>query len=158
PSQLSNLIQPFAAGAQIPLTDDGRRFLLVRGDEQSINAISTAAAMFDVDWFSQVSTASFHLKHVRPQDLIAELRPLLGPSAAGVEFASIPRLSTLIVIARSPQILRVVQARIDQLDVPSSTISAGLLIYHVKHGNADALASAIRDLGGGSEELAGPPT
>lgn len=151
PSQLSGLIQPFAQSGKIPLIDDSRRFLLISGDEGSINAMSSAAAMFDVDWFSQVSTASFVLKHVRPQDLIAELKPLLGPSAGTVEFASVPRLSTLIVMARSPEVLRIVQNRIQQLDVPSSTVSAGMLLYRVKHVQAEDLAASVRELGGGSD-------
>jgi general secretion pathway protein D len=73
PGQLGPLVSPFAPSATIVQTDDRRRFLLVRGDEASISAISNAAAMFDVDWFAQVSVATFGLQHTTPDGMIAEL-------------------------------------------------------------------------------------
>jgi general secretion pathway protein D len=150
PSQLGPLITPFAPSATISLTDDRRRFLIVRGDEAAITAASSAAAMFDVDWFAQVSTAAFKLSNIAPQDMIGELRPLLGPSIDQVDLVPVPRLSTLMVLARNPQMVSVIRSWIEKLDVPSTDIAAGILIYRAKHVGADTLAKSLTELGGSS--------
>lgn len=118
PSQLGPLIAPFAPSATIVQTDDRRRFLLVRGDEASITAVSKAAAMFDVDWFTQVSVATFDLRNITPDGLIAELKPILGPAATSVDLVSIPRLSRVIVLARDPQLVPVIRAWVEHLEPP----------------------------------------
>src|SRR6202008_367150 len=115
-----------APSASVAHTDDRRRFLIVRGDESSITAASTPAAMFDLDSFPQVSPAAFKLNPIAPQDLIGDLRPLLGPAADQVDFVPVPRLSTLIVLARNPQMIGVVQGWVARFDVPSVSVSPGL--------------------------------
>ncbi len=152
PSQLGPLVAPFAPSATIVQTDDRRRFLLVRGDEASITAISDAAAMFDVDWFAQVSVATFELKNVTPDGLIAELKPILGPSTTSVDLVSIPRLSRLIVLARDPQLVPVIRGWIERLDVSSSAMSPGLLIYRATNASAETLAESLREVGGGGSQ------
>jgi len=156
PSQLSPLVAPFAPSASIVVADDTRRFLLVRGDEPSISAISTAAALFDVDWFAQVSVATFDLKHVTPQQLARDLRPLMGPMAASVDFVPVPRLSRLIVLARDPQVIAPIRGWIERLDVSSSTLSPGVLIYRARNVGAEELAKSLRD-SGGTAEAGGTP-
>ena len=156
PSQLAPLIAPFAPAATISLTDDRRRFFLIRGDEASITAASSAAAMFDVDWFAQVTVATFDLKNLAPADLVAELRPVLGPSIASVDFIPVPRLAKLIVLARDPQVVPAIRSWIERLDVPSSSLSPGLLIYRARNSNAEDLAKSLRDTG--SSETDASPT
>lgn len=149
PGQLGPLVSPFAPSATIVQTDDRRRFLLVRGDEASISAISNAAAMFDVDWFAQVSVATFGLQHTTPDGMIAELKPILGPAAPSVDLVPVPRLSQLIVLARDPQLIPVIRAWIERLDVSSSTLSPGLLVYRATNASAGALAESLREVGSG---------
>jgi general secretion pathway protein D len=150
PSQIAPLVAPFAPSASVVVADDGRRFLLVRGDEASITAISNAAALFDVDWFTQVSIAEIDLRHVTPSDLVRELKPLLGPSAASVDLVPVPRLSRLIVLARDPQLIAPIRNWVTRLDVPSATISPGVLVYRAKHMDAEALAESVQQSGGAS--------
>lgn len=150
PTQLASLVAPFAPSATVVIVDDTRRFILVRGDEASINAVSSAAAMFDVDWFAQVSVATFDLREISPADLIAELKPVLGPSISSVDLIPVPRLSKLIVLARNPQLLPVVRGWVERLDVPSASVSAGLLVYRAKHTSADTLAQSLRETSSGA--------
>lgn len=150
PTRLAELLVPFASSSAIALSDDARRFIILRGDEATLNAASSAAAMFDVDWFSQVSTGTFQLENITPKDLIAELKPILGPAAAGVEFVPMERMSKLIVLSRSPQTLDVINGWVEQLDVPSAQLSAGLLIYEARHLSAEELAESVRELGSAS--------
>lgn len=152
--QLGPLIAPFAPSANIAVTDDTRRFLLVKGDEASITAISSAAAMFDVDWFSQVSVATFDLKNIGPEELIRELRPILGPSVSGADLIPIPRLSKLVVLARDPQLVPAIKGWVERLDVPSASLSPGVLVYRARNANAETLAQSLRDGGPNS----GSPT
>ncbi len=147
PSQLAPLIAPFAPSATTPVIDDRRRFLIVRGDEAAITAASSAAAMFDVDWFAQVSTASFKLSNIAPLEMVGELRPLLGSAVGQVDFIPVPRLSTLIVLARAPEIIPVVRSWIEKLDVAGIDVAAGLLIYRAKHVGADTLAASLSGAG-----------
>ena len=150
PTQLASVIAPFAPTATIVLTDDSRRFLVIRGDESSLNAISLASAMFDVDWFTQISVATFDLKHVTPDALIDELRPVLGPSFSSIDLVPVPRLSRLLVLARNPQMLPIVRGWIERLDVSSSTLSPGVLVYRARNANAETLAKSLRDSGSSS--------
>jgi general secretion pathway protein D len=158
PSQLGPLIAPFSPGAAITGTDDNRRFLIIKGDEASINAASSAAAMFDVDWFTQVSTASFTLTNISPSEFISELKPLLGPAASSVDLVAVPRLSKVIVLARNPLSIPAIRDWVTKLDVPPAEIVSGLLIYHAKHMSADALASSLRDDGGAATSQSTLPT
>jgi general secretion pathway protein D len=147
PSQLAPLIAPFAPSSSVAAIDDARRFLIVKGDEVAITAASNAAAMFDVDWFAQAPTASIGLKYISPDDLIGELRPLLGPALGSVDLIPIRRLSSIIVMTRSPETLAAVKSWITRLDTPSSNLSAGLLVYRAHHVGADALAKSLREVG-----------
>ncbi len=156
PTRLAELLVPFASASAVALSDDTRRFIILRGDEATISAASAAAAMFDVDWFSQVSTGSFQLNHITPRDLIAELKPILGPAAATVEFVPMERMSRLVVLSRSPQTLDVIHGWVAQLDVPSAQLSAGLLIYEARHLSAEELAESVRELGGAATSY--PPS
>lgn len=151
PSQLSLLVAPFAPSASVVVADDTRRFLLVRGDESSISAISTAAALFDVDWFAQVSVATFDLRHVTPQQLARDLKPLMGPMATGIDFVPVPRLSKLIVLARDPQVLGPVRGWIERLDVSSTTLSPGVLVYRARNAGAEDLAKSLGASGDASQ-------
>lgn len=151
PSELAPLLAPFAAGATIPVVDDRRRFLIVRGDETALNAASAAAAMFDVDWHRQISRGVFRLNHVTPNELVREMGPLLGPSAALVELVSVPRLSSLVVLARSPEAYRTASELVATLDVANASTVAGLLVYRARHASAESLAGALRDIGPGEE-------
>lgn len=159
PSQLGPLIAPFAPTATVVVTDDSRRFLLIRGDEASLNAISSASAMFDVDWFAQISVATFDLKHVTPSALIDELRPVLGPAFSSIDLVPVPRLSQLLVLSRNPQLLPAVRGWVERLDVSSSTLSPGVLVYHAKNANAETLAKSLRDSGAsaGGATIEGAP-
>ena len=151
PSQLSPLVAPFAPSASVVVADDTRRFLLVRGDESSISAISTAAALFDVDWFGQVSVATFDLRHVTPQQLARDLKPLMGPMATGIDFVPVPRLSKLIVLARDPQVLGPVRGWVERLDVSSTTLSPGVLVYRARNAGAEDLAKSLGASGDASQ-------
>jgi len=153
-SQLGPLIAPFAPTASVVVTDDARRFLLIRGDESSLNAISSASAMFDVDWFAQVSVATFDLKHVTPSALIDELRPVLGPAFSSIDLVPVPRLSRLLVLARNPQMLPIIRGWVERLDVSSSTLSPGVLVYRARNANAETLAKSLRDSGSSSGSAA----
>jgi general secretion pathway protein D len=157
PSHLAPLIAPFAPSATIPVTDDRRRFLLIKGDEAAITAASSAAAMFDVDWFAQMSIAALKLSNVSPMDMAAELRPLLGPSIDQVDLIPVPRLSTLIALARAPNMIGVVRGWVEKLDVPSASQSQNLLIYRTRNLSAESLAKSLQDLGGAREPAAAPP-
>jgi general secretion pathway protein D len=149
PSTLSNLITPFAPAGVVGLADDERRVLILRGEEAAITAASEAAAMFDVDWFAQVSTGIFPLTHIAPDELAGELRPLLGPSSDQVELIAVPRLSSMIVLSRSPEALRAVRSWIERLDAPPvRTATGGLLIYDARYADAETLAASIASLMG----------
>lgn len=151
PSQLGPLINPFSnrsgGAGVVALADDKHRMLILRGDEQTITSASKAAAMFDVDWFSQVSTATFTLQHVAPKDLISELNSVLGPAAGGVEFVAMPRLSQLIVFSRRAEVLSAVKDWVTKLDVTSAQITGGMLLYTAKHMSAEELAASLKDSG-----------
>jgi len=149
PSQLSSLVAPFAPSATIPVADDTRRFLLVRGDEASITAISNAAALFDVDWFNQISVAEIDLRHVTPVDLVRDLKPLLGPNTASVDLIPVSRLSRLIVLARDPQMIGPIRSWVARLDVASATVAPGVLVYRARHMDAETLATSLRESGEG---------
>jgi general secretion pathway protein D len=151
PSQLSPLVAPFAPSASVVIADDARRLMLVRGDEASITAISKAAALFDVDWFGQISVATFDLRNVTPQQLARDLKPLIGPMAASVDLVPVPRLSKLVVLARDPQVIAPIRGWVERLDVSSTSLSPGVLVYRARNASAEDLAKALRDSGDGSQ-------
>jgi len=152
PSQVVSLIAPFAPAGTVALADDARRFIILRGEEAAITAASQAIALFDVDWFAQVSTGIYEVTHVAPEDLAAEIRPLLGPSAPGIEFVALPRLSSLVVLARSPGGLRAAEAWITRLDrSPVRSTTNGLLIYDARYADAEALVATLNRLMGGGQ-------
>lgn len=144
PSALGPLIAPLISSNARIISDDGRRALTVTGGEEVVEAAMRAAALFDVDWISQISTGIFPLANVTPEEISGELRPLLGLEAANVELVALPRLSSLIVLARSPRSLQLVAEWVDRLDRPAArTAARGLLVYDVRYANAEVLVSTI---------------
>jgi general secretion pathway protein D len=158
PTTLQTLIAPFAPQGTVGLADDGRRLIVLRGEEASITAASQAIALFDVDWFKQISTGVFPLTNVSPEELAGELKPLLGPAADQVELVPVPRLQSLVVLARSPDALHTVKSWVERLDVTAERMTGGLLIYDARYSDAGTLASAVASLMGAAGGSAAAPS
>lgn len=144
PSTLAPLISPLVSSSARITADDSRRALTVTGGEEVVEGAVRASALFDVDWFSQISTGIFPLAHVTPDEIVGELRPLLSVEAGNIELVALPRLSSLIVLARSPSSLQRASEWIGRLDRPAvRTAARGLLVYDVRHANAELLVSTV---------------
>lgn len=151
--KLAELLLPFVSSEAIALVDEQRRILIVRGDEATLETASQTAALFDVDWFSRVSTGTFQLDNISPSDIVAEISSVMGESASGAEFIPLERLSSLIVLAPNPDTLHRVETWVERLDVPSLQVASDMLIYEARHLSAEELATSVRELGDNNDSI-----
>ena len=98
------------------------------------------------------SVGIFPVQNTSPEPLISELEKILDSGEEGlsqhlVKFQPIARSNAILVVARKPELLRVVARWISRLD-NSAVANTGVKVYRVRYGDARQIAKVLSDLFG----------
>ena len=108
------------------------------------------------------SVGIFPIHNSTPEPMVTELEKIMDSGEDGlsqhmVKLQPISRSNAILVVARKPELLRVVAKWISRLDA-SAVASTGVKVYKVRYGDCRQIAKLLSDLfiGGGGSTLESP--
>jgi len=148
--EMTKVLAPFTPqGARIQ-PDEARELLIISGDPAQIDTILETAQMFDVDWLAQMSFGIFEAKYVDPESLVAELSKVFGGAegviGSQVEFVPMPRLNSVLVIAKRPGRIAQAESWIRRLDVNIGGEGRRYKFLPVLSADAEDIAGTLSDI------------
>jgi general secretion pathway protein D len=147
---LIKLIENFAAKPGMVRADNSRNLLLIQGTASDRrNAIETALS-FDVDWMRCQSVGIYPISNSTPEPIIAELDQIIGAGEGGlsqnvVKLQAVNRENAVLVVTRSPTMLKRVGTWIKKLDRPGGA-DTGVSVYRMQYGDAKQVAALLNDI------------
>jgi general secretion pathway protein D len=148
--QLAKLLTPLAQGRAEAHADIGQQNVFITGDPSTVDALSRAASLFDVDWLRGRSFQFYPLRYASAAAVSDDVEKVLGgtdgPIGAQVQLITIDRLNAIIVAAKSPDLLDQAARWIERLDQPASPSEQRLRVVHLNNLVATDFVKTISDL------------
>lgn len=148
-SEVSRIAQQMAPRGAIQGADDITGLITLKGDPGAVAESTRIIRTFDVDWLSAISTAVIPIEFAPPEDVAKEVSAVFS-RAGGIEITPMPRLNAILVFARNPADLDRVYTWVARFDRSvADEIASELLIYEVRHLDAEYLIQSVEGLFGG---------
>jgi general secretion pathway protein D len=148
--QIAKLLGPLAEGHADVHADAAQQNVFITGDPATVDALSRAAALFDVDWLRGRSFQFYPLRYASAAAVTDDVDRVLGgangPLAGQVELITIDRLNAIIVAAKSPDLLDQTVRWIQRLDQPASPSEQRLRVVRLNNLVATDFVKTIGDL------------
>jgi len=148
--QIVKLLTPLAQGHAEVRADASEEHVFISGDPSTVNALTRAAALFDVDWMRGRSFQFYPLRYASAAAVTDDVEKVLGgpdgPIGSQVELITIDRLNAIIVAAKSPGLLDQAVNWIQRLDQPASPSEERLRVVHLNNLVATDFVKTISDL------------
>ena len=145
--EMTKLLTPFVTAGGTIVSHIDSNTLLVVDKHSNMEKILRLTDVFDVDLFKNVGHRIFRLRHVNAEDAGKNVSEIIAsyPGAAKEEIKVIPlqRINSLLLISKQPNIFSVVQAFVQQLDVPVEDVEPRIYVYSVKNGASGELAKLL---------------
>ncbi len=134
--------------------DPARNLLLIQGTTSEREAALDLVSTFDVEWLRNQSVGVYPLKSTSPETMITELQRVFdnregGPGHDVISFQPISRMNAVMVVAKSPSLLRQTSDWVERLD-RSDNSGTTLRSYRLKYGNAAQIAKILTNIFGSS--------
>jgi general secretion pathway protein D len=151
-----NIIRPFTTqGAVLTPYDRGNTILLI-DYASNVNKVLEIVRVMDVSIFSGIEMKLFPMKEADVEDIAKEMEKLFASLnvstktaiSVGINFISIPRLNSLLVMTSIPQVMGEVERWIEVLDKSESGEEIKTYIYQVKNGIATDLTDILNEIFG----------
>ncbi len=142
--EMAELIQQLAPDA-VARIDAERNVLVLRGTGAEFNALMETVRTFDVDWLANKSVGLFRIETMSAQLMSKSLNEILVNENINGALARVTTLdanNSLLVVAKTPQVLTSVRRWIQRLDRPSAT-ALHLYPYQMRHARASQVAPLI---------------
>ncbi|HZZ88276.1 MAG TPA: type II secretion system secretin GspD [Caulobacteraceae bacterium] len=148
--QIAKLLTPLAQGRAEVHADAAGQHVFISGDPSTVDALTRAAAMFDVDWLRGRSFQFYPLRYASAAAVSTDVEKVLGgtegPIGGQVELITIDRLNAIIVAAKSPDLLDQTVQWIGRLDQPASPSEQRLRVVRLNNLVATDFVKTISDL------------
>ncbi|MBI3583156.1 MAG: type II secretion system secretin GspD [Nitrospinae bacterium] len=151
-----NIIRPFTTqGAVLTPYDRGNTILLI-DFASNVKKVLEIVKIMDVSIFSGVEMKLFPLKEANVEDITKEMEKLFSSLnistksaiSVGINFISITRLNSLLIITSIPNVMEEVSRWIEVLDKKEGTEEITTYIYQVRNGIATDLTDILNEIFG----------
>ncbi len=154
---IMKLLESFATKPGSIRANSSKNLMLVIGNGIERRTAVDTILSFDEDWMRGQSVGIFPVHNSTPEPLVTELEKILDSGEDGlsqhmVKLQPIARMNAILVVARTPELLRAAEKWINRLDA-SAVASTGVKVYKVRYGDCRQIAKLLSDLfigGGGS--------
>lgn len=147
PSEMKDLIEPFAPQRGILRSDDARQLMVLAGTAQELAAMMRAIETFDVDRMAGMSFAVFTLRYVEADQIVKELESIFASGAqeggTPIQFIAVPRINRIIAVGPNKLQLRSVESWVTRLDLGDSAPGRRIYVYQVSNGRAADMADTL---------------
>lgn len=145
--EMTKLLTPFVTGGGTLVSHEDSNTLLVVDKSSNIEKLLRLTEVFDIDLFEDVEHHFFRLQYINAEEAGKTLDEIISSYRGTVreEFKSIvlPRLNSLLLISRQPQIISRVLSVLRKLDVPVEDDEPRIFVYSVKNGSAAELSNLL---------------
>ena len=160
-STIMPLLENFVARQGMVRVDPNGNALLFQGTAAERRAAIDAAISFDQDWLADESVGIFPIQNGTAKSMIPELNRVLDLGEGGrgsntIRVQPIERNNSLLVVARSRQMLQRAATWIERLDKLEASASY-LQVYRVQHLEATRLASMVNQIFNGASAVTEDP-
>ena len=148
------LVGGFLSDADGVRVDAARNTIIVRGPQPRREEIVHAIRKFDADWMHTQSVSVIELRRSNPEEVIGELNRVFdsekdtGGATGSIQFKAIKRLRAIMVISRSPQLVRRAAVWIRRLDHQDTSAAPGIYVYRPQYREARELVRLVKNLFG----------
>ena len=134
-------------GALVRL-DKSRNVMVLAGHGQELEQALGIIKTFDVNVMQGMSFGIFPLQRAAPETVIKELEFMLEsgeqtPLNGLLRFVAIERLNAIMAISPQARYLTTVKQWVSRLDKANTSSSNGIIVYKVKHVDAEELANTL---------------
>ncbi|MCK5871314.1 MAG: type II secretion system secretin GspD, partial [Methylococcales bacterium] len=134
-------------GALVRL-DKSRNVMVIAGHGQELEQALEMIKTFDVNVMEGMSFGIFPLQQASPETVIKELEFMLEsgeqtPLNGLLRFVAIERLNAIMAISPQARYLTTVKRWVSRLDKANTSSSNGIIVYKVKHVDAEELANTL---------------
>lgn len=155
------LLENFVARAGMVREDPGRNALIFQGTAAERAAAIDAARSFDQDWLANESVGIFPVANSNASAMIPELNRVLDLGEGGrgrntIRVQSIDRTNSILVVARSRNLLQRAAGWIQRLDRLEASATS-LRVYRVQHVDAGRLAAMVNGIFTGASSISEDP-
>src|SRR3989338_4099397 len=156
-----NIIRPFATqGAVLTPYERGNTILLI-DFASNVKKVLEIVKIMDVSIFSGVEMKLFLLKEANVEDITKEMEKLFASLnvstksaiSVGINFISITRLNSLLVITSIHNVMEEVERWIEVLDKTEGKEEITTYIYQVRNGIATDLTDILNEIFGSRERV-----
>jgi general secretion pathway protein D len=159
---ITKLLDSFATKPGSIRSEPSKNLMIVVGNGLERRTAVETILSFDEDWMRGQSVGIFPIHNSTPEPMVTELEKIMDSGEDGlsqhmVKLQPISRSNAILVVARKPELLRVVAKWISRLDA-SAVASTGVKVYKVRYGDCRQIAKLLSDLfiGGGGSTLESP--
>jgi general secretion pathway protein D len=142
--EMAEIIAPIAKDAVVRI-DAERNTLVLQGTGAQFNSIMETIRTFDVDWLSKKSVGVFRINSMTADQMQKSLAQILqneSMDATMARFVVLDSNNTILVVAKTPQILASMRHWIQQLDHASSS-ALRLFTYEMRYARAGEAAQLV---------------
>ena len=154
-ASMSKLLSGLVTEADGFKIDTARNAMIVRGPAPKRADIVRAIASLDVDWMHDQSVSVFELRRAKPEEVVAELAHVFNTDAGQndpgpIQFKVVPRLRAVMVISKTPSLIRRAGVWIHRLDTEERSTATNIFIYRPKFRDAKELVKLVNGIFSGN--------
>lgn len=149
-TEMAEILKPLAPEGSIIRTDKLRNLLVLAGTGPEMRHLLDTVHIFDVNWLEGMSVGFFTLENIDLEDLMGDLKPLLGAELGALDGAlrvvPVERANGVLVVSPQAEYIETVGQWIRRLDRLGGGNTRRLFVYPVQNGKAENLASLLSQL------------
>ncbi|MEX2644453.1 MAG: type II secretion system secretin GspD, partial [Acetobacterales bacterium] len=151
-SEMQTVLESVLPQGAVSYTDADRNLLIVSGDAGDLRLASQTIDIFDVDAMAGRHVLLVGLQNADAQAVVKEVQSIFGASGRTpasrqvTEFIAVDRLNAIMVLSRNMEHVEQARDWIYRLDRSRDPTERRLFVYYVQHGQAENLATALRDI------------
>ena len=153
-SEMAKVIRPFLTPGGEAVEVGRANILLVIDTMANLEKTARLVELFDSEVFRAAGMKLFRLKVLDPEEMAKNLENIFGAldfsarggKPSGINFVSIPRLNSLLVVSASPKTMEDVEKWIGELDRTGGGASRAVYRYRVKYGRVKDVAAVLERL------------
>ncbi|MDQ7090138.1 MAG: type II secretion system secretin GspD [Methylococcales bacterium] len=150
-TDMAEVLKGILSESAILRLDKSRNVMVIAGHGQELAQAVEMIKTFDVNVMEGMSFGLFPLQKATAETVITELEAMLetgeqSPLNGLLRFVAIERLNAIMAVTPQVNYLKTVERWIARLDKTNTTSSNGIIVYPVKHVDAEELANTLTSI------------
>ncbi|MBU0673226.1 MAG: type II secretion system secretin GspD [Proteobacteria bacterium] len=147
PQEMIKILTPFLSTEGSIISNETSRTLVIVDQRLNLLKAMQLIMTFDVDLFATIKYRFFQPRNVPGKDILPLLTKFMGlynkNTKEEVEFFSLEKINSILVITSSDRILARVEELMGELDRPGQEVESHIYIYFLKNSQAEDMHTLL---------------